>query len=82
MYGEYLTALTQWANENLDIQFSSQVSYNMAMDMVREYVHNASGISLMVSSKVILKKLMAQNANLLVLTTLSTPTDNMLDQRI
>lgn len=34
LYGEYLTALTEWANSALDIQFSAQVSYNMAMDMV------------------------------------------------
>jgi hypothetical protein len=34
LYGEYLTALTKWANSALDIQFSAQVSYNMAMDMV------------------------------------------------
>jgi hypothetical protein len=34
MYGEYLEALTEWANSYLNIQFSAQVSYNMAMDMV------------------------------------------------
>jgi hypothetical protein len=35
MYGEYLDALTGWANEVLDIQFSAQVGYNMPVDMVR-----------------------------------------------
>lgn len=34
MYGDYLNALTQWANDLLNLQFSAQVSYNMAMDMV------------------------------------------------
>ncbi|KAL2004612.1 hypothetical protein VTN00DRAFT_3348 [Thermoascus crustaceus] len=33
LYAEYLTALNSWAEEYLDIQFSAQVSYNMAMDM-------------------------------------------------
>lgn len=41
LYGEYLTALTEWANDKLDIQFSAQVSYNMAMDMVRKYIIGA-----------------------------------------
>lgn len=31
---EYLEALDRWANESLGIQWSSQVGYNMAVDMV------------------------------------------------
>jgi len=34
MYGDYLKALSDWENNYLDLQFSAQVSYNMAMDMV------------------------------------------------
>jgi hypothetical protein len=37
LYGEYLQALREWANSYLDIQFSAQVSYNMAMDMVSSH---------------------------------------------
>ncbi|KAJ5605313.1 secreted protein [Penicillium lagena] len=32
-YAEYVEALTQWANAYLDIQWSSQIGYNMAVDM-------------------------------------------------
>ncbi|EFX01772.1 secreted protein [Grosmannia clavigera kw1407] len=32
-YMEYLEALDRWANESLGIQWSSQVGYNMAVDM-------------------------------------------------
>ncbi|OCL07765.1 hypothetical protein AOQ84DRAFT_408338 [Glonium stellatum] len=33
LYGEYLTTLANWANDYLNVQFSAQVSYNLAMDM-------------------------------------------------
>lgn len=41
-YGEYLDALTSWAHDYLDIRFSSQVGYNMAVDMVSLY-HSRDG---------------------------------------
>ncbi len=33
-HGEYLKALKRWANDYLNIQFSAQIGYNMAVDMV------------------------------------------------
>ncbi|KAL9067682.1 MAG: hypothetical protein Q9157_006735 [Trypethelium eluteriae] len=35
LYGTYLQTLTKWANDYLDLQFSAQVSYNLAMDMLQ-----------------------------------------------
>ncbi|KAH8674181.1 secreted protein [Xylariales sp. PMI_506] len=32
-YGEYISTLNTWANEYLDIQYSCQVGYNMAVDI-------------------------------------------------
>ena len=33
LYGEYLSALNTWTEQYLNIQYSAQISYNMAMDM-------------------------------------------------
>ncbi|KAL9068938.1 MAG: hypothetical protein Q9157_006341 [Trypethelium eluteriae] len=33
LYGEYLGALNSWAEQYLDVQYSAQISYNLAMDM-------------------------------------------------
>ncbi len=33
-HGEYLDALNSWADDYLNIQFSAQIGYNMAVDMV------------------------------------------------
>ncbi|KAL4905790.1 hypothetical protein BDW74DRAFT_184859 [Aspergillus multicolor] len=32
-YGEYLATFTNWAHDELDVEFSVQVSYNLPMDM-------------------------------------------------
>ena len=33
LYAEYISSLNSWANQYLNVQYSAQVSYNMAMDM-------------------------------------------------
>lgn len=43
MYGDYLKALTKWSNDYLNVQFSAQVSYNMAMDMVSHHLGDNLG---------------------------------------
>ncbi|RDW77799.1 hypothetical protein BP6252_05852 [Coleophoma cylindrospora] len=35
LYGTYLGALNSWAHDFLDVQMSSQVSYNLPMDMLK-----------------------------------------------
>ncbi|KAI9714496.1 MAG: hypothetical protein M1820_000457 [Bogoriella megaspora] len=35
LYGFYVEALNQWHHDYLDVQFSAQVSYNLAMDMLQ-----------------------------------------------
>lgn len=34
MYGDYIEALTDWAHETLNVQFSAQITYNLPLDMM------------------------------------------------
>ncbi|KAI9687503.1 MAG: hypothetical protein M1822_002113 [Bathelium mastoideum] len=35
LYGEYLSAFNSWAEQYLNVQYSAQISYNLAMDMLQ-----------------------------------------------